>query len=68
MNNNNNNNNRGEYMEDEEIGVNDYSGDLEYVKETACSSQPFLVKRTNTTSQIAIVGSKLYPIQSLDYE
>lgn len=55
-------------MEDEEIGVNDYSGDLEYVKETACSSQPFLVKRTNTTSQIAIVGSKLYPIQSLDYE
>lgn len=30
--------------------------------------EPLLVKRTNTTSQIAIVGSNLCPIESLDYE
>ncbi|KAK4280518.1 hypothetical protein QN277_012136 [Acacia crassicarpa] len=29
---------------------------------------PLLVKRTNTTSQIAIVGANLSPIESLDYE
>lgn len=27
-----------------------------------------LVKRTNTTSQIAIVGANICPIESLDYE
>lgn len=27
-----------------------------------------LKSRVNTTSQIAIVGSKVYPIESLDYE
>ncbi|KAL5563562.1 hypothetical protein UlMin_033309 [Ulmus minor] len=31
-------------------------------------SQPLLVKRTNTTSQIAIVGANVYSIESLDYE
>ncbi|KAK7380170.1 hypothetical protein VNO78_32640 [Psophocarpus tetragonolobus] len=31
-------------------------------------TNPLLVKRTNTTSQIAIVGANLYPIESLDYE
>ncbi|XP_015879694.2 chloride channel protein CLC-c [Ziziphus jujuba] len=31
-------------------------------------SQPLLVKRTNTTSQIAIVGANSCPIESLDYE
>lgn len=31
-------------------------------------TRPLLVKRTNTTSQIAIVGSNLSPIESLDYE
>nr|KYP42274.1 Chloride channel protein CLC-c [Cajanus cajan] len=31
-------------------------------------SKPLLVKRTNTTSQIAIVGANLCPIESLDYE
>lgn len=31
-------------------------------------TKPLLVKRTNTTSQIAIVGSNLCPIESLDYE
>jgi chloride channel 7 len=30
--------------------------------------EPFLVKRTNTTSQIAIVGANVCPIESLDYE
>lgn len=30
--------------------------------------EPLLVKRINTTSQIAIVGSNLCPIESLDYE
>ncbi|KAK7270755.1 hypothetical protein RJT34_26153 [Clitoria ternatea] len=31
-------------------------------------SKPLLVKRINTTSQIAIVGANLCPIESLDYE
>lgn len=30
--------------------------------------EPFLVKRTNTSSQIAIVGANICPIESLDYE
>ncbi|KAE8126202.1 hypothetical protein FH972_020943 [Carpinus fangiana] len=30
--------------------------------------EPFLVKRTNTTSQIAIVGANVCPIESLDYD
>ena len=32
------------------------------------SAEPLLAKRTNTTSQIAIVGANLCPIESLDYE
>ncbi|KAE9620971.1 putative chloride channel, voltage gated [Lupinus albus] len=31
-------------------------------------AQPLLAKRTNITSQIAIVGANLCPIESLDYE
>ncbi|KAF5469682.1 hypothetical protein F2P56_013737 [Juglans regia] len=31
-------------------------------------TEPLLVKRTNTTSQIAIVGANVCPIESLDYE
>ncbi|XP_023871665.1 chloride channel protein CLC-c isoform X4 [Quercus suber] len=31
-------------------------------------TKPLLVKRTNTTSQIAIVGANVCPIESLDYE
>ncbi|KAK4567329.1 hypothetical protein RGQ29_003226 [Quercus rubra] len=31
-------------------------------------TKPLLVKRTNTTSQIAIVGANICPIESLDYE
>ncbi|XP_022774814.1 chloride channel protein CLC-c-like [Durio zibethinus] len=31
-------------------------------------SQPFLIKRRNTTSQIAIVGANVCPVESLDYE
>lgn len=30
-------------------------------------SRPLLTKRTNTSSQIAIVGANTYPIESLDY-
>ncbi|KAI8535847.1 hypothetical protein RHMOL_Rhmol10G0206500 [Rhododendron molle] len=30
--------------------------------------EPLLRKRTNTTSQIAIVGANVCPIESLDYE
>lgn len=30
--------------------------------------EPLLVKRVNTTSQIAIVGANVCPIESLDYE
>lgn len=31
-------------------------------------TQPLLTQRTNTFSQIAIVGANLSPIESLDYE
>ena len=31
-------------------------------------SQPLLIKRHNTTSQIAIVGANVCPVESLDYE
>lgn len=31
-------------------------------------TEPLLVKRTNTTSQIAIIGANVCPIESLDYE
>ena len=31
-------------------------------------TKPLLVKRINTTSQIAIVGANVCPIESLDYE
>lgn len=30
--------------------------------------EPLLKSRINSTSQLAIVGSKVYPIESLDYE
>ncbi|KAL4377804.1 hypothetical protein GQ457_02G010280 [Hibiscus cannabinus] len=31
-------------------------------------SRPLLIKRSNTTSQIAIVGANVCPVESLDYE
>lgn len=31
-------------------------------------SKPLLIKRVNTTSQIAIVGANVCPVESLDYE
>ncbi|KAI5557800.1 hypothetical protein BDE02_18G127800 [Populus trichocarpa] len=40
--------------------LNSYNG--------AYSTEPLLVKRRNTTSQIAIVGANISPIESLDYE
>ncbi|TXG60706.1 hypothetical protein EZV62_015279 [Acer yangbiense] len=36
--------------------------------ETYSHTQPLLFKRVKTTSQIAIVGSNICPIESLDYE
>ncbi|KAL6997887.1 hypothetical protein U1Q18_008014 [Sarracenia purpurea var. burkii] len=36
-------------------------------KSMACR-EPLLTKRKNTTSQIAIVGANICPIESLDYE
>ncbi|KAM2728516.1 hypothetical protein EV1_000003 [Malus domestica] len=52
--------------------VSDDGGDIENLdlldgRRTTCS-QPLLSKRKNTTSQIAIVGSNLCSIESLDYE
>ncbi|KAK6915865.1 CBS domain [Dillenia turbinata] len=41
---------------------------VESVKETMMLRQPLLQKRSNITSQIALVGAKVYPIESLDYE
>ncbi|WCJ30624.1 chloride channel C [Euphorbia peplus] len=38
------------------------------IYDTNSYRQPLLVKRTNTTSQIAIVGANTCPIESLDYE
>ncbi|XP_057446487.1 chloride channel protein CLC-c-like isoform X2 [Lotus japonicus] len=49
---------------DEEIGR--YWSELS--ERNRAYAEPLLAKRTNTTSQIAIVGSNLYPIESLDYE
>lgn len=40
----------------------------EYSERNRTYTEPLLVKRINTTSQIAIVGSNLCPIESLDYE
>lgn len=40
----------------------------EFSERNMTYTAPLLVKRTNTTSQIAIVGSNLCPIESLDYE
>ncbi|KAJ8769181.1 hypothetical protein K2173_000956 [Erythroxylum novogranatense] len=57
MNNNNNN-----LCEDEEIEVGIGKMEMDDNRE------PLLVKRVNTTSQIAIVGSNTCPIESLDYE
>lgn len=40
----------------------------EFSERNMTYAEPLLVKRINTTSQIAIVGSNLCPIESLDYE
>ncbi|KAK7314846.1 hypothetical protein VNO77_33374 [Canavalia gladiata] len=53
-------------VEDESAGIGRYWSELS--DKTNASTKPLLVKRTNTTSQIAIVGSNLFPIESLDYE
>ncbi|QCD95040.1 chloride channel protein CLC-c-like [Vigna unguiculata] len=66
--------NRGDYEHDIEIeGLLDgYEENRRYwsgLSDRSMShTKPLLVKRTNTTSQIAIVGSNLSPIESLDYE
>lgn len=40
----------------------------EFSERNMTYEEPLLAKRINTTSQIAIVGSNLCPIESLDYE
>lgn len=62
------------------LGSNQHPGDIENFdlldKETEnfdnsgtySYGEPLLTRRTNTTSQIAIVGANLCPIESLDYE
>ncbi|XP_028793268.1 chloride channel protein CLC-c [Neltuma alba] len=40
----------------------------EFSERNMTYTEPLLVKRINTTSQIAIVGANLSPIESLDYE
>ncbi|KAF7820598.1 chloride channel protein CLC-c-like isoform X1 [Senna tora] len=40
----------------------------EFSERNMTYTEPLLTKRTNTTSQIAIVGANLCPIESLDYE
>ncbi|WRX11137.1 CBS domain - like 3 [Theobroma cacao] len=48
---------------------NDEAHDIESDgKDVDVYSEPLLVKRRNTTSQIAIVGANVCPIESLDYE
>ncbi|GLT41576.1 hypothetical protein SLA2020_156290 [Shorea laevis] len=44
------------------------SDSVVYLKENDSLRRPLLVKRTNTTSQIAIIGANSCPIESLDYE
>ena len=45
-----------------------YWSEISISDDKNCYTEPLLVKRTNTTSQIAIVGSNIYSIESLDYE
>ncbi|KAJ7970087.1 Chloride channel protein like [Quillaja saponaria] len=40
----------------------------QFSDESMAYNEPFLVKRRNTTSQIAIIGANVCPIESLDYE
>lgn len=47
---------------------NDQLMDWKETETTASYIQPLLLKRVNTTSQIAIVGANVCPIESLDYE
>lgn len=57
------------------LGSNQHLGDIENFdlldKENSGTynyGEPLLTRRINTTSQIAIVGANLCPIESLDYE
>ena len=53
----------------ENEGLNDGKEIERYWSERNLSYKgPLLTKRVNTTSQIAIVGSNVCPIESLDYE
>lgn len=48
------------------IGIDRYWSEIP--DKNMSSVEPFLRRRANTTSQIAIVGSSVCPIESLDYE
>ncbi|TKY44997.1 Chloride channel protein CLC-c [Spatholobus suberectus] len=66
--------NRGEYEHDiENEGLFDANEEIGRYwsglsDRNMAHTKPLLVKRTNTTSQVAIVGANLCPIESLDYE
>lgn len=66
--------NHGELVQDiENNGLLDGKEEIgrylsEFSDRNMTYKEPLLAKRTNTTSQIAIVGANLCPIESLDYE
>lgn len=68
------NNNGNDHVHDIEnegpLDVKDAAGFYrsEFSESNMTCAEPLLRKRTNTTSQIAIVGANLSPIESLDYE
>lgn len=57
-----------ELWDEKEIRRNWSEVSVPVSEDKSCYTQPLLVKRTNTTSQIAIVGANIYSIESLDYE
>ncbi|CAL0328677.1 unnamed protein product [Lupinus luteus] len=67
-------NNHGDEVQDiENNGLLDGKEEIgmhwsEFSDRNISHTQPLLAKRTNITSQIAIVGANLCPIESLDYE
>lgn len=58
-----------ESMEGAWRAVERYGSGLNEKEEGGSACEPLLRKRTgNTTSQIAIVGANVCPVESLDYE
>ncbi|XP_074307958.1 chloride channel protein CLC-c-like isoform X1 [Silene latifolia] len=65
-------NHNDEEVDVENVGEFDGNGDDNYLSSMSernmSIKQPLLRKRTNTTSQIAVIGANVCPIESLDYE